>query len=146
MNIKTTTLQQLEPQEIVAIFKLRVDVFVVEQQCPYPEIDDDDLSCQHLQMKDDDNHLIAYCRIIEDPVGIRIGRVIVHPNYRAKKIGQKLMTAALEHIHTMESSSPKIMLSAQSHLQKFYGSFGFIATSTVYEEDGIPHIDMAIPQ
>lgn len=143
MKTITNHLRDLSPFEIYDLFKLRVDVFVVEQQCPYPEIDQHDTQCVHLQMRDEANVLAAYCRIIEDGSIVHIGRVIVHPDYRAQKLGKKLMNAALDYVETMAKITD-INLSAQSHLQHFYASFGFKSTSEIYEEDGIPHINMAM--
>lgn len=140
MKITIEKLVDMSPVSVYEMFKLRVDVFVVEQNCPYPEIDTLDQECLHLQIKDE-NTLAAYCRIISEGETARIGRVIVNPTFRGQQLGRQLMTAAIEEI--ARSKAYKWMeLSAQSHLQNFYGSFGFKAISEVYLEDNIPHIDM----
>lgn len=133
-------LENMSPLEIYNMYKLRVDVFVVEQNCAYPEIDELDKHCIHLQIKDG-NQLAAYCRIINEGETARIGRVIVHPTYRNQQLGRQLMSVAIEEIGLVEQYK-WLELSAQSHLQKFYSSFGFESTSEEYLEDGIPHIDM----
>lgn len=140
MIMSLTRLEDMSPLEIYNMYKLRVDVFVVEQNCAYPEIDELDTSCLHLQIKDGEQ-LAAYCRIINEGETARIGRVIVHPDFRNQQLGRQLMNVALEEIERLEHYK-WIELSAQSHLQNFYGSFGFEAISEEYLEDNIPHIDM----
>lgn len=140
MIMSLTKLEDMSPLEIFNMFKLRVDVFIVEQNCAYPEIDDVDKNCVHLQIKDGE-HLAAYCRIINEGDTARIGRVIVHPSYRSQQLGRKLMNVAIKEIKLVDQYK-WIELSAQSHLQNFYSSFGFSAISDEYVEDNIPHIDM----
>ncbi len=125
------------------LLKLRVDVFVVEQRCPYPELDCKDVDALHLRLLDG-NELLAASRILTpvspaDPV--KIGRVVVSPAHRGKRLGEAVMR---ESIVACESRFPKrpIALSAQSHLRDFYGSLGFSIESEEYVEDGIAHIDM----
>lgn len=142
MKIIIEKLIDMSPLSVFEMFKLRVDVFVVEQNCPYPEIDELDKECIHLQIKDGDI-LAAYCRIITEGETARIGRVIVNPAFRGKQLGRHLMTAAIEDIERTEQYNC-IELSAQSHLQHFYSSFGFKVTSEEYLEDDIPHIDMKL--
>lgn len=140
MEISIQKLDNLTTQQLFEVFKLRVDVFVVEQQCAYSEIDDLDTQCLHVQIRENDT-LTAYCRIISEGDTARIGRVIVHPSYRSQQLGRKLMSVAIKEIKRIEHYK-WIELSAQSHLQNFYGSFGFISISDEYEEDKIPHVDM----
>ncbi|WP_313618712.1 GNAT family N-acetyltransferase [Agrobacterium sp.] len=128
--------------ELYAMLKLRVDVFVVEQDCPYPELDGNDVDCLHLRLMDG-NALLACARVWRPSADVlpRIGRVAVSPDHRGKKLGEALMREAIiacEHEYPGEA----IEISAQSHLQRFYGSLGFAATSEEYVEDGIPHVDM----
>lgn len=130
----------MTPDAIYKMFKLRVDVFVVEQQCAYPEIDEIDTSCKHLQIYDDQT-LAAYCRLIDEGEKARIGRVIVNPIYRGQQLSRELLNTAIEELERSNSYT-SIELSAQSHLTDFYGSFGFVAISEPYKEDGIPHVDM----
>jgi ElaA protein len=137
-------LDELSPPALYAVLKLRVDVFVVEQQCPYAEIDGKDGDALHLRALDG-GELAGYLRVLP-PVGegpARIGRVVVASSHRGRKLGAKLM---LEAIGQCRGSFPArdIELSAQSPLQAFYGAFGFRPVSAEYVEDGIPHIDMRL--
>ncbi|HUH48642.1 MAG TPA: GNAT family N-acetyltransferase [Mycoplana sp.] len=132
--------------ELYALLKLRVDVFVVEQECPYPDLDGRDIDALHLRLLSGAD-LIAAARILppnktNDPA--RIGRVVVSPAYRGKRLGEAVMQEA---IAACEQRFPQaqIALSAQSHLKRFYESFGFSPVSEEYLEDGIPHIDMVRP-
>ena len=127
--------------ELYALLRLRVDVFVVEQACAYPELDGHDEACLHLRLLID-GETAAYARLWR-PEGRppRIGRVLVAPAHRGKRLGEALMREAINACETHFPGSP-IALSAQSHLERFYRSLGFSPTSEEYVEDGIPHIDM----
>jgi ElaA protein len=139
------SLDELSALELYAMLKLRVDVFVVEQNCPYPELDGNDVDCLHLRLLDGDE-LIACARLWRPSADVlpRIGRVAVSPDHRGKKLGEALMR---ESITACERTYPgeAIEISAQSHLQRFYSSLGFAVTSEEYVEDGIPHVDMIRP-
>jgi ElaA protein len=128
--------------ELYALLKLRVDVFVVEQNCPYPELDGKDDRALHLMLKRGDE-IIAAARIFppHDEVPAKIGRVVVSPAHRGERLGEALMREALKACADRFPDAP-VFLSAQSHLQKFYDSFGFKPVSDEYLEDGIPHLDM----
>ena len=138
-----STLDELAPRSIHAIFKLRVDVFVVEQECAYPGVDDADLIALHLLGHVADGRLVAYARILPaGPDGMpHIGRVVVHPAFRDRRLGHTLMEQALEVLRS-RTGSTRAALAAQEHLQGFYSRHGFVATSAVYDLDGIPHVDM----
>ncbi|KRM67550.1 acetyltransferase [Apilactobacillus ozensis DSM 23829 = JCM 17196] len=132
----------LTPKELVKIFMLRTSVFVVEQNCPYQEVDTDDLNDIHVVLVDDKtNNINAYTRIIDHDKYVSFGRVIVAKNYRKQGLGNKIVAETLNVINKKYPKLP-IKIQAQAHLQKFYGSFGFKSTSSTYLEDGIPHIDM----
>ncbi|MGH6760631.1 MAG: GNAT family N-acetyltransferase [Phyllobacterium sp.] len=135
-------IDDLAPRELYAMLKLRVDVFVVEQKCPYPEIDGKDLDALHLRLMDGEK-LAALLRVLPPNEGatVKIGRVVVAPAYRGLRLGERLMKEALEFVQDRFPARP-IELGGQSHLQKFYASFGFVAISDEYLEDGIPHVDM----
>ncbi len=136
---------ELSTAQLYQLLALRNTVFVVEQHCPYQDIDGADLrgDNRHL-LAIFDNQLLAYARILapesaEKPV--KIGRVIVASEARGLSLGNRLMEQAIascEHYWPQH----KIFLSAQAHLQEFYGRFGFHAVSDTYLEDDIPHIDM----
>ncbi|RCS24902.1 GNAT family N-acetyltransferase [Phyllobacterium salinisoli] len=137
-------LDGLSPRDLYAMLKLRVDIFVVEQKCPYPEIDGRDLDALHLRVLDKGS-LAAYLRVLP-PAGegsARIGRVVVAPSHRGRKLGEQIMLAAIAHCRECFPGHD-IELGAQSHLKTFYGSFGFVPVSDEYLEDSIPHIDMRL--
>ena len=137
---------KLSTQELYAILQLRCAVFVVEQQCPYQDVDGDDLVGENRHILGWHNdELVAYARILKSDDELQpvvIGRVIVSEALRGEKIGQQLMSKALESCTRRWPEKP-IYLGAQAHLQNFYGQFGFIPVTDIYEEDGIPHIGMA---
>ncbi|MDO4997198.1 MAG: GNAT family N-acetyltransferase [Neisseria sp.] len=110
----------------------------MEQQCAYQEVDDADLQAIHLFAKNQDD-ILAYARIMPSADGIKIGRVIVAPNSHGTGLARQLMQEAM---NIALSFGQTIELQAQSYLHDFYQSFGFVATSDVYDEDGIAHIDM----
>ena len=127
---------ELSVSQLYALLQLRCAVFVVEQNCPYQDIDGDDLK---------NDELVAYARILksdDDLEPVVIGRVIVSEALRGEKVGQQLMSKTLETCTRHWPDKP-VYLGAQAHLQNFYQSFGFIPVTEVYEEDGIPHIGMA---
>ncbi|EYR79868.1 putative acyltransferase [Shinella sp. DD12] len=130
--------------ELYALLKLRVDVFVVEQACVYPELDGKDEDARHLRLLID-GETAAYARLWQPENGApRIGRVLVSPKHRGRGLGEALMREAISACEAHFPGQP-IALSAQSHLERFYRSFGFVPTSGEYVEDGIAHIDMQRP-
>ncbi|WP_337183007.1 GNAT family N-acetyltransferase [Shinella sp.] len=143
-GVDVRRMESFSAVELYALLKLRVDVFVVEQACPYPELDGKDADALHLRLLVD-GETAAYARIWRpENSAPRIGRVLVSPDHRGRKLGEALMREA---IHACEAHFPgmPIELSAQSHLLQFYRSLGFFPTSEEYVEDGIPHIDMRRP-
>ncbi|KQS80251.1 acyltransferase [Rhizobium sp. Leaf384] len=143
-EVDLRTMDALSATDLYALLKLRVDVFVVEQTCPYPELDGKDASALHLRLLDD-GVLLASARLqppADAQTPARIGRVVVSPDHRGKHLGHALMREAISACETAFGGAP-IALSAQSHLRAFYASFGFEETSAEYVEDGIPHVDMA---
>jgi ElaA protein len=134
---------ELTPQELYAILRLRNEVFVVEQNCPYQDADNKDQQAYHLMGWSDDL-LAAYTRLI--PPGISyeqpsIGRVVTSPKMRRTGIGKMLMQQSLEWMEKLFGLTD-VKLGAQLYLKKFYESFGFQQSSDVYLEDGIQHIEM----
>lgn len=136
----------LSVSQLYALLQLRCAVFVVEQNCPYQDIDGDDLEGENRHILGWHNGtLVAYARILKSDDELQpvvIGRVIVSEALRGEKIDQQLMSKALESCTRRWPEKP-IYLGAQAHLQNFYGQFGFIPVTDIYEEDGIPHIGMA---
>lgn len=131
---------QLSTLELFEIYKLRTAVFVVEQNCPYQEVDDKDLIVMRLFAKNSAN-LTAYCRIIPEEDGVHIGRVIVAQAARGLGLAKQLMLQELEICRSQWQSQP-ILIQAQAQLKPFYQPLGFEPTSAVYLEDNIPHMNM----
>ncbi|WP_050615344.1 GNAT family N-acetyltransferase [Bacillus testis] len=134
---------ELSREQLYSILQERVAVFVVEQSCPYPEIDGMDPECWHL-FKEEGGTITAYLRIV--PAGVKgeyasIGRVLVNASRRGSGLGRDLVARGME-ICRKELGLTRIDIQAQAYLKDFYGSFGFEAVSDVYLEDGIPHLDM----
>lgn len=147
LNWHTGLLTELTPQQIVDIYRVRAQVFVVEQNCPYQDPDDQDLLAHHMLGYDSQSgQLAAYARILipqlpGDPA--RFGRFLVHPDYRQKGLGYILVDRVMQFIG-QQSLSPtlEVIISAQAHLQNFYNQAGFKAYGNTYWEDDIPHIAM----
>lgn len=132
---------ELDNTSLYQLLKLRTDIFVVEQNCPYPELDNRDQDALH-GLAYDGERLIGCLRILprRSSGAVAIGRVAVQTDYRSNGVARKLLNEAITHIEKQGESL--IDLQAQAHLKRFYGSFGFKETSDVYLEDGIPHLDM----
>lgn len=140
---KQQAFNELSIHELYSYLQLRVNIFIVEQNCPYPELDGYDEKSYHLAFVEN-NEPLAYARIL--PSGqkyarISIGRVIVKKEARGKGLAKELMNECLQFIEK-KWPNQEIQLQAQSHLAHFYGSFGFKAISDEYLEDNIPHVDM----
>lgn len=137
---------QLTVPQLYALLKLRCEVFVVEQTCPYQDIDGDDLLGENRHILGwRDRELVAYARILkseEEFEPVVIGRVIISPAVRGEKLGYTLMEQTLA---SCQQNWPQkaLYLGAQAHLQPFYAHFGFSPVTDVYDEDGIPHVGMA---
>jgi ElaA protein len=135
----------LTNKELYIILKERTTVFVVEQNCPYPEVDGKDPQTYHL-FKEENGEIIAYLRVL--PAGVSyqeasIGRVLVKKEYRGRGIAEELLRRGLDFIHD-ELKENTVKIQAQDYLRKFYGSFGFKAITETYLEDNIPHVDMLL--
>ncbi len=141
------TFKELTLDGLYEILALRQDVFVVEQNCPYLDADGKDAQALHVCGYDHDNELVAYTRIL--PQGISypnyhaIGRVVTSQKIRGKKKGRELMEVSIRYTQQLLTHGD-IKISAQSHLQKYYSSLGFVSVGNEYEEDGIPHIAMIL--
>ncbi|MFP4207028.1 MAG: GNAT family N-acetyltransferase [Wenzhouxiangella sp.] len=134
----------LSGDDLYAILAARVAVFVVEQDCPYPELDGLDQSAHHLWAVDAAGQVAAYARItapetrFADP---SIGRVLTVQAHRGTGLGRTLMRRAIELTEHLYPGM-HIRISAQQHLDRFYASLGFRFVRGPYPEDGIPHIEM----
>jgi len=134
---------ELTVPELYAIIKARIDVFVVEQDCPYPDLDNYDQKALHL-WAENDGEILAYCRIFDRGVKYpetSIGRVITTEKGRGTGLGKQLIQYAVEVIENRLGTS-EIRISAQDYLLRFYSGFGFQDTGKKYLEDNIPHTEM----
>ena len=140
------TFEQLSTNELYELLKLRQDVFILEQQCFYSDLDDQDQISMHLLGRLNDQ-LVAYLRVIpKDIDGQRfmiIGRVLADTTLRGSGAGRTMMQQTLSYLSRHYPGTP-VQLSAQEYLTKFYASFGFTAISEPYDEDGIMHVDMRL--
>ncbi|UOQ91739.1 GNAT family N-acetyltransferase [Halobacillus shinanisalinarum] len=137
------TFDQLTTNELYTLLEHRTDVFVVEQNCPYKEVDGRDDECVHIWLEDD-GEMLAYCRILPPQTSDEydaIGRVLVTKKARGKGYARDIMNKAIDKLKQRRDVE-KISLHGQEHLRYFYASFGFEEISEVYLEDDIPHVDM----
>ncbi|MCW6675542.1 GNAT family N-acetyltransferase [Aerococcaceae bacterium NML171108] len=140
MTWMTKHFDELTTAELHAIYLARVEVFVVEQKCPYPEVDMLDTQSLHIFQWGEEG-IAAYCRLIPEDTCVHLGRVLVAQPYRQTGLGKTLVAHALEVCQQHFPNLP-VHAQAQAYLEKFYAEFGFKAVSDVYLEDDIPHIDM----
>lgn len=149
MTIKFLCLpfNQLNVQQLYAILKLRSEVFVVEQNCVYLDLDDVDKQCYHFFALNELGNCIATTRLIPPNVTYEycsIGRVVTNPKYRKLGLGRQLMQKSIHKSYQLFGSQQTIKIGAQLYLKKFYESFGFVQIGEEYIEDGIPHIHMLL--
>ena len=136
---------ELSTEELYSILQLRTEIFVVEQNCVFQDMDGKDENAYHLMCYEDDL-LIAYTRLLPAGKSYRecsIGRVVTKKIKRGTGIGKELMAISIEYCYRLFGNSP-IRIGAQLYLEKFYSSFGFQKVSDIYIEDGIPHIEMVL--
>ncbi len=143
---QTLSFAELSTAQLYELLQLRVDVFVVEQHCAYPELDGKDCLAhtRHLLGTDSQGKLQAYARLLAPGVSYAepsIGRVVVNAAVRGQGIAQQLMQQAIAQCEQLWPQQA-ITIGAQQYLMTFYQSLGFICVSAGYLEDGIPHIDM----
>lgn len=135
---------ELSPAELYDLLQLRSEVFVVEQQCAFQDIDGHDQRAQHLLAYAATGELAAYARLFGPGITypeVSIGRVVTSPRHRRGGAGRELMRRAIEGCAQLYGPQP-IRIGAQQYLQVFYESFGFRQQGAGYLEDGIPHIYM----
>lgn len=134
----------LANKELYSILQLRAEVFIVEQNCPYQDMDGKDTFSFHLLGNDENGKLIAYARILPADISFRevsIGRVVTSPSVRRTGAGMELMEMALQVAETNYGKVP-VRIGAQLYLKNFYERFGFTQVSEMYLEDGIEHVEM----
>ncbi|MEV4320272.1 GNAT family N-acetyltransferase [Actinocrispum sp. NPDC049592] len=138
MNLRTIRGPELSAVDLQTILRLRAEVFVVEQQSPYLDVDGRDLEPGTTHYLIEDGALLAYARTLTEPDGERrIGRVVTAKDARGSGLGEKVMAAAVTDLGDARS-----VLEAQTYAQGFYARFGYVAEGEEYIEDGIPHITM----
>lgn len=141
-ELRVASFRDLDTTTLYGILKLRADVFVVEQDCVYGDLDGRDLEpgTRHLWFERD-GEIRAYLRVLSDHGAERIGRVVTARSARGAGLAGRLLTEALAVVGNRPS-----VLDAQAYLTGFYARFGFEATGPEYVEDGIPHVPMARPE
>lgn len=135
---------ELALDEFHDIIQLRIAIFVVEQNCPYQELDGKDKESFHLICKNENEEIVATLRILPPHLSyetVAIGRIVVHEKERGKSLGHKLIEKSMQFIEEEFGTVP-VTLSAQKHLEGFYEKHKFKSTGKEYLEDGIPHVEM----
>jgi len=143
MEWKIKRFDQLSRLELYDILKAREEIFILEQECFYDDIDTKDIEAIHL-FAGEENHVICYLRILDKGVRfneVSIGRVLTRPAYRGQGYGEQMMRKAIDYIEK-EMGEDKIRISAQTYLKEFYENVGFQVVSKAYLEDGIDHWEM----
>lgn len=138
---------ELTLAELYAVLRLRSEVFVVEQNCVFLDLDGKDLlgQTEHL-MAWENGELLAYCRLLEPALNdgqAVIGRVITAPAARGTGLGHELMRRAKDEVARLWPGAP-VYLGAQARLKDYYGGHGFVPVTDEYIEDGIPHVGMLL--
>ncbi|HYG52567.1 MAG TPA: GNAT family N-acetyltransferase [Flavobacteriales bacterium] len=143
MQFILKSFDELTGEEMYKMLQLRHDVFVIEQNCIYRDMDEKDYRCYHL-MAIEQGQVLGCCRLVQPGVSYdepSIGRVCTARTHRMEGVGFKLMEQAMKVCETLWPGQP-VVISAQSYLEKFYMKFGFETISKPYLEDDIPHIKM----
>jgi ElaA protein len=136
---------ELSTEELYVILRLRSEVFVVEQNCVFLDMDNKDLYCDHL-MGWQSGRLAGYSRIVPAEISYvesSIGRIVTSPAMRGQGIGRELLTESITTLYKLHGKRD-IRIGAQLYLKKFYNSFGFVQKGEIYLEDGIEHVEMLL--
>lgn len=139
MNLTTVPFDGLDARTAYDVWRLRQSVFVVEQACPYPDLDgrDPEPGTRHVLLRDGGGALVGYARVLDDGTVWRIGRVVLTPSSRGQGLADDLMAAALAVCPDRD-----VVLDAQSPLCGWYAGLGFVVDGAEFLEDGIPHTPM----
>jgi ElaA protein len=139
VRISAVPFAALDPLTAYSLWKLRQDVFVVEQECPYPDLDGRDLApeTRHVVMENDDGVVLGCARVLDDGDEWRIGRVALHRTARGQGWADRIMEAALQVCPDRD-----VILDAQAPLARWYATFGFEVCGPEFLDDGIPHLPM----
>jgi ElaA protein len=136
---------ELTTKELYAILRLRSEVFVVEQNCVFLDMDNKDPDCHHLMGWEGDQ-LLGYSRILRKGISYEessIGRIVTSPAARGRGIGRDLLIQSISTLYSLYGKGD-IRIGAQYYLKGFYESFGFVQKGDIYLEDGIEHIEMLL--
>jgi ElaA protein len=139
VNISAIPFRALDPLTAYSLWKLRQDVFVVEQECPYPDLDGRDLApeTRHVVLEGEGGVVLGCARVLDDGDEWRIGRVALHRTVRGQGWADRIMQAALAVCPDRD-----VVLDAQAPLAGWYATFGFEVCGPEFLEDGIPHLPM----
>jgi ElaA protein len=140
LRVRSARFNELTTTELYDILRLRSQVFVVEQECVYLDLDghDTEPTTTHWWIEDDRGQVVATARLLRTQPGSRIGRVVVDPAHRTQGLGARIVEQALR-------VAPRpTRADAQSHLERWYGRFGFVRDGEEFVEDGIPHVPMVL--
>lgn len=143
VSIFVKSFEELSKLELYKILRLRAEVFIVEQDCVYQDVDDKDQKALHVILKKSEE-IIGYTRLFWPGDYFKeasIGRVVISKKERGNNYGSKLMKASILAI-SKKMKEKKIKISAQTYLKTFYNNLGFLESGKEYLEDGIPHVAM----
>ncbi|KTC78174.1 GNAT family N-acetyltransferase [Legionella brunensis] len=141
INILIKSFDELSKDTLYEILALRSEIFIVEQQCFYQDLDYKDQDAKHL-LAYQDNKLIAYARILSyENEGMSFGRLVTATSHRGLGLGKQLMDSILSYLKNHHPTEP-IIITAQNYLRNFYGTYGFVAEGEPFDMDGIPHVRM----
>ena len=144
MKVDIKSFKELTNFELYEILKIRSEIFVVEQNCIYNDPDGKDRDATHMIIREK-NEIVGYIRLLKRGVSYidspSIGRVLVAKNARGKGIARNLMVVGIDYI-IKNWNEKHITIGAQEYLKEFYKSLGFVGISDVYDDEGIPHLDM----
>jgi ElaA protein len=143
VQFRTSSVALIDPLRLYDVLRLRVDVFVVEQECAYPELDGRDVEPDAVVLwAEEDDRVLATVRLLVDHAddGMRIGRVATAPEARGRGLAADLMRLAIDR-----ADGSLVRLDAQAHLEGWYARFGFAVDGPAFLEDGIPHVPMTRP-
>lgn len=140
MQVKIKSFDELTKEELYEILRLRVDIFVVEQECPYPEIDGKDYDAFHIYLENQ-GQILAYSRVYEEEGEVHIGRIISKERRKghATLILKEAIRVACENYQAR-----KIVIEAQTYAKSLYAKVGFVEDSEIYLLDGIEHVKMVL--
>jgi len=136
---------EFTPRNLYDVLKLRQDIFIIEQNCIYDDMDGLDAKSRHVLLLDAGNILAGYLRILPPDIKFEeysLGRIAVKKDYRGQGLGRKIVQKGIDTVRSSEARS--IRIEAQAHLEDFYKETGFITVSGIYSVDDIPHLQMIL--